>query len=144
MKGWTTMARTALAGVRLSITRSITFVKRLLRFLAGMTGFLLVCVGLMLLGAAGLSSCAQSVRLVGSEIPLVESLKNCPGAELPPANELADAVELLTNAQVHSLQATMATKNCEEKNKILYSLIEKHNEQVREMNNRNWWERLFG
>lgn len=143
MKTWINTIRTALPGVTASIRRWVGYILLLPRTLMGLTGFLLVCVGLMLLGAAGLSSCAPSVRLMGSQIPLVESLKNCPGEKLPPANELADAVELLTTAQVHSLKQTMALKNCEEKNQILYDLIEKHNEQVRN-NNRNWWERLFG
>jgi hypothetical protein len=144
MKGWTTTFKTLLTAAIERSRRLIGFLMLLPRALMGMTGFLLVCVGLILLGAAGLSSCAQSVRLVGSEIPLVEGLKGCPGEKLPPANELADAVELLTAAQVHSLKQTMALKNCEEKNEILYGLIERHNQQVREMNDRNWWERLFG
>lgn len=122
--------------------RYLRYAMLLPRLLVGATGFLLVLTGVMLLGVAGLSGCAQSVRLTSWQIPVSEILKDCPGERLPPEDDMAEILDLLTDAQVHSLKQTMALKNCEEKNRILLSLINDHNRRVQELDE-PWYRRLF-
>lgn len=124
------------------IRRYLTFMMLLPRMIAGVTGFLLVLVGVMLLGVAGLSGCAQSVRLTSWEIPLSDQLRGCPGTKLPPQNEMADIMELLTDAQVYALRESMARLDCAGKNEVLIKLIEDHNRRVQELNV-PWYRRLF-
>lgn len=134
--------RTQISAAIAWMKRLTTSTTRLLRTGLGVMGILLVLAGVMLLGVAGLSGCAQSVRLTAWEIPVSEMLRGCPGEKLPPENEVADVLELLTDAQVHSLRQTMALKNCEDKNKILLQLIEDHNRRVQELSV-PWYRRLF-
>jgi hypothetical protein len=108
----------------------------------GTMGMLLVLTGLMMLGVAGLSGCAPTVRLTTWEIPISEELKECPGATLPPKDELADILELLNDAQVHSLRESMARLNCQGKNQVLINLIEDHNRRARALE-LPWYRRLF-
>lgn len=134
--------KTQIAVVTGWMKRLMRSVTRLLKTVAGATGILLVLAGVMLLGVAGLSGCAQSVRLTSWEIPLSEQLEGCPGTKLPPENELADMLELLTDAQVYALKESMARLDCESKNKVLIELIKDHNRRVQALDV-PWYRRLF-
>jgi hypothetical protein len=131
-----------LADARAWIEQFLKSSMQLLRTILGATGLLFVLIGVMMLGVAGLSGCAQSVRLTTWEIPVAEELKGCPGTKLPPKDEMADILELLTDAQVHSLRESMARLDCEGKNRVLVNLIEDHNRRARALD-LPWYRRLF-
>ena len=134
----------ATKGAITSIKELMRSVKRALQLTIRLMAFLLVLVAVMMLGVAGLSGCAPSVRLVSAEIPLSDQLRGCEVAQLPKAREMMtedDIIAALQDAQVHSLLQTGNVLDCRGKNEVLIGLIEKHNERVREK--QPWYRRLF-
>jgi hypothetical protein len=99
---------------------------------------LLVFVGVMMLGAAGLSGCAP--RMIGTKVPDPEELRECIRAELGP--ELpADAsiIDLYVDTALFSVRQEEAFNACKAKHEARGKIISDYNRAVDKATKR-WWE----